>query len=179
MYNSIINTLNEMPETSLKSTSHLLYTIRYLYRKNKDQIIFSYIQNKAYQYISNSFYKSGKSLKNLTHQNKQLKQNVKKLQQSKDHIIHKVQQLNGSVVQLKCKQHQYISQIHAIAKHLPELKANDMKAVIKNLIMQNNKEYNLEFIKLITQVSQIEQTSFATVVTSIKTIFNFLTGNNT
>ena len=67
-----------------------------------------------------------------------------------------------------------ISQIHATAKQL-ELKDNNLKTVIRNLIKQNKKEYSFDFIKLTVQVSQIGQMFFTTAAESIKTIFNFLT----
>lgn len=62
VYNTIVNTLKDMFETDLKSTSYLLCTMRYLYGKNKDQIISPYTQNKAIQYVSKSLYKPRKSL---------------------------------------------------------------------------------------------------------------------
>lgn len=178
-YNSIINTLNEMSETNLKSTSHLLRTMRYPRGQNKNQIISPYIQNKAFNYISDSLYKSGKSSDQLNYQNKQLQKNVKKLQRSNNRIVHKVQQLGGTVGQLRRKQRRYISQIRAKAKQPPELKDKDIKTVIRNLIMKNNKEYNFKFMKLATQVSQIGQTSFIAAAENIKTVFNFLTGDDT
>ena len=178
VYNMIINTLNDMPETDLKSVFHLLHTMRYPHGKNKDRVISPYIQNKASQYISNSLYKPGKSLNVLSHQNKQLKQNIKKLQQSNDRVTHKVRKLNGSIVQFKHKHYKHISQIHATTKCSPKLKVNDMKMIIQNLIKQNKKEYNSDFVKLATQVSQIGQMSFNTAAESIKTIFNFLTGTD-
>ncbi|CAG8825603.1 21998_t:CDS:1, partial [Cetraspora pellucida] len=69
----------------------------------------------------------GKSIHALNHNNKQLKQKVKKLQQSRDRVIHKVQKLNGSVVQFKCKHRQRISRIRAMARRPPELKKDDIK----------------------------------------------------
>jgi len=86
-------------------------------------------------------------------------------------MVHKVQSLNGSIVQFKRKHRQYISKIHAIATKQP----HDMKTTIQNLIKQNKKEYNSDFVKLTTQVSQIGQISFTTAAKSITTIFNFLT----
>src|SRR5438067_9213803 len=86
----------------------------------------------------------------------------------------KVRKLNGSIVQFKRKHRQCISQIHATAKQI-ELKDNNLKTVIRNLIKQNKKEYSLDFIKLTVQVSQIGQMFFTTAAESIKTIFNFLT----
>ncbi|CAG8633860.1 4351_t:CDS:1 [Cetraspora pellucida] len=178
-YNTIVNTLKDISEMDLKSVSHLLCTIRYPHRKNEDHIISPYLQKKAFQYISDSLYKPGKSLELLNNQNKQLKKDNKKLQQSKDCITHKVWQLNGSIVQFKHKHHHHISRIYAVAKCPPELKDNDLKAIIRNLIKQNKKEYNSDFIKLIIQVSQIGQISFNTAAESIKIIFNFLTGDET
>ncbi|CAG8585340.1 16629_t:CDS:1 [Cetraspora pellucida] len=80
IYNMIIDSLKDMSKKDLQSISYLLCTIRYLYRKNKDHIISFYIQNKTFEYISKSLYKSGKSLDELNHQNKQLKQDIQKLQ---------------------------------------------------------------------------------------------------
>ncbi|CAG8835069.1 662_t:CDS:1, partial [Cetraspora pellucida] len=74
IYNTIIHTLNIMPEMDLKSTSHLLRTMKYSHEKNKDQIFSPYIQKKASNYISDSLYKPGKSIHALNHNNKQLKQ---------------------------------------------------------------------------------------------------------
>ncbi|CAG8751564.1 6611_t:CDS:2, partial [Cetraspora pellucida] len=96
----------------------------------------------------------------LNNQNKQLKKSIKKLQKSKDRMTHKVQQLNGSVIQLKHKHHHHISRVRAVTKRPPELKDNDLRT-------------------LTVQVSQIGQMSFNTAAESIKTVFNFLTGDNT
>ena len=177
-YNAIVNMLNNMSETDLKHAFHLLQTMRYPYGKNKDQVISPYIQNKAFQYISNSLYKPGKSVNALNDQNKQLKQNIKKLQRVNDRVTHKVRKLNGSIVQFKHKHHQHVSQIHATAKR-PKVKNNDLKTMIRNLVKQNKKEYSSDFIKLTIQVSQIGKISFNTAAASIKTVFNFLTGDNT
>ncbi|CAG8772554.1 13129_t:CDS:1, partial [Ambispora leptoticha] len=98
---------------------------------------------------------------------------------SKKNMVHKVQQLSGSVVQLRRKHHQHISKICATTKCPPELKTNDMKMIINKLICQNKKEYNIGFMKLTTRVSQINQISFNTAAESINTIFNFLTGDDT
>ncbi|RIB23519.1 hypothetical protein C2G38_2171015 [Gigaspora rosea] len=141
-----------MSETDLKSTSHLLRTMRYPYGKNKDQIILLYIQNKAIQYVYNSLYKPGKSLETLNNENKQLKKENKKLQQSKNRATHKVRQLSGSIVQFKCKHRHHISRIRAVAKCPPELKDNDLMTVPKSYILKcelfqnwlNDFELNIE-----------------------------------
>ncbi|CAG8543892.1 5561_t:CDS:2 [Cetraspora pellucida] len=158
IYNMITNTLKDMPENDLKLVSHFLHTIKYSYGKNKDRIISPYLQKKAFNYISNSLYKPGNSHELLNNQNKQLKKSIKKLQKSKDCMTHKVR---------------------AVAKRRSELKDNDLRTIIRNLIKQNKKEYNTDFVKLTIQVSQIGQISFNTAAESIKTVFNFLTGNNT
>ncbi|CAG8656590.1 19152_t:CDS:1, partial [Cetraspora pellucida] len=89
-YNAIINTIKELPKFNLKSVFSLLCTIRYLYGKNKDQIISSYLQNKASQYLLNSLYKPKQSFDQLSSQNKQLKYDLNKLEQSKKNIVQKV-----------------------------------------------------------------------------------------
>ncbi|CAG8757691.1 14225_t:CDS:1, partial [Acaulospora morrowiae] len=153
--------------------------MRYSHGKNQDQIISPYIQKKASDYISDTLYKPGKSINELNHNNKQLKQKVQKLQRSEDRVIHKVRKLNGSVAQFKRKHHQCISQTRAVARHPPELKDDDIKAMIRNIVKKNKKEYSTDFIRLTLQVSQIGQTSFNTIAASINTIFNFLMGDDT
>lgn len=123
-----------MPETDLKSTSHLLRTMKYSHGKNKDRIASPYIQQKVSNYISESLYKPGKSIHALNHNSKQFKQKIQKLQQSKDRVIHKVRKLNGSVVQFRGKHCQCISRIRAMARRPPELKEGNLKTVIKNMV---------------------------------------------
>ncbi|CAG8625012.1 9541_t:CDS:1, partial [Ambispora gerdemannii] len=123
-YNKIIHTLNVMPETDLKSTSHLLRTMKYSHGKNKNQIISSYIQKKASNYVSDSLYKPEKSIHALSHNNSNRKfKNYK----SKNHVIYKIRKLNSSVAQFKRKHCQHISRIRVMARHPPELKDDDIK----------------------------------------------------
>ncbi|RIB05311.1 hypothetical protein C2G38_2219965 [Gigaspora rosea] len=122
VYKTIINTLKDMSETDLKSTSHLLPC---------------------------------KLLETLNGENKQLKKENKKLQQSKNRATHKVRQLSGSIMKFKRKHRHHISQIRAVAKCPPELKDNDLKTIIRNLIKQNKKDYNKNFINLTLQTNQV------------------------
>ncbi|CAG8835312.1 9215_t:CDS:1, partial [Cetraspora pellucida] len=127
---------------------------------DKGNLISSFLQKKALNFINSSLYKSEQDLDSLIQINKTLQKKINKLENLNSKKSHKIRQLVGTLSQYKRKHNQHISSVCAAAHKPPIIDSRSLKSSIQSLIMKNKYEYKTQFINMTTQVSQIGQMSF-------------------
>ncbi|CAG8510138.1 14893_t:CDS:2 [Cetraspora pellucida] len=117
-----------------------------IFDEKDEQCTMFFPLESASQYISDSLYKPGESVQELSHNNKQLKNKIQKSQ-------HKVRKLNSSIAQFKHKCRRHVSQIHAVTQCPLELKGNDIKTkdlqhcnsdTVSQALVESCAKYNLD-----------------------------------
>jgi hypothetical protein len=175
----LMKIIKELPDSQLKPAANLLNIMQYSKGPNKGNLLSPFLQNKALNFINNSFYKAGQDLDSLIQNNKALQKQVIQLEHSNVKKNHKVKQLIGTLSQYKRKQHQHISKVRAAARKPLLANSQSLKESIKAIIMKNKHHYTTNFINMATQVSQIGQMSFHDTAQTIQLILGFLTGEST
>ncbi|CAG8791008.1 43053_t:CDS:1, partial [Gigaspora margarita] len=97
----LISTIWQLDDKELASVSNLISIMRYSKGPNKGKIILPYLQQKACNYLSQSFYKHKSDYHSLQSSNLKLGKKNKKLDQKNNELIKRTQSLGAKTQHLK------------------------------------------------------------------------------
>jgi hypothetical protein len=122
--------IDELLETEVKPTNHLLNNMRYPKGKKQGQVLSIHLQNKAVEYVTSSIYKPNSSVVALDKKNAILKKEVKRLEKKNSNALHQIKSLGGKLGRIKKKQTKQIAKIHANARRKKSLSGNTIKSYL-------------------------------------------------
>lgn len=171
----LISSIQQLPDEEVKAANHLITTMRYPKGSNEGKLISPYLQNKAYEHISQSLYKHQRSINSLQETNNKMEAKIKQLQQKNDHLIRRTQSLGIHVRHLRNQKSKHISEIRSLVRQ-SHISDDTFKRKIKSIFKTNKREYSSSTIWLATSISQIGQLSMHSTVECIKLIYEYLIG---
>ncbi len=172
----LISTIQQLPDKDIHPTSNLISIMRYPRGTNEGNIISPYLQQKAYDYLNQSFYKHHSTHQFLKDSNSKLEKNNKKLHQKNQTLIKRTQSLGAKVQHLQSQKSQHIAEIRSLVRRSNHITDTEFRKKIKSIFKINNREYTSNTIWLATSISQVGQTSLRSTVECMRLVYEFLIG---
>ncbi|CAG8497842.1 12725_t:CDS:2 [Dentiscutata erythropus] len=152
----VIKDFNDLNDDDFNLMIKQIKEIREIYRinneagKQKGEIYSTYLQLKAAEFINSELYKKT-SLR--------------------------IQSLSMQVTCAKKKQKKHISKIRSAIQKAKQVQPNQFHHMAKKLFKKNKKVYTAEFVKLVTDISNMGVISIQASVDCTKAMYKFLTGD--
>jgi hypothetical protein len=150
--------------------------MRYPKGPNKGKIYSPYLQNKAYESITQTLYKHQPTFKSLQESNSKLKTDLKKLNRKNKALIKKTQSLGAQNKHLHDQKSKHISEIRSLVRSSHQTNDVEFQKQIKSIFKDNKRNYTSNTIWLATSISQVGQMSLHSTVECMKLIYEFLIG---
>ncbi|CAG8757121.1 546_t:CDS:1 [Racocetra persica] len=174
--NDIIIHACNLLDQQLFNVLSLFQTMTYSQEINKGEIISTYLQTKACNFIDASLYQQGHTIIMLELENKNLIQENQRLKKDKLKIYTQLRSFSKQVARTKQLKQRQVSKIHSSIRKAKKIWPAQFRCAANKLFKINKKEYNASFVKLATDISNIGQTSIYVTVKCTRAIYQFLTG---
>ncbi|CAG8753020.1 36453_t:CDS:2, partial [Racocetra persica] len=142
---------------------------------NKGEIISTYLQKKAHEFVDASLYKPNNTIGSLELKNKNLNYKIQSLKRNKFTTNALLRSFSIKVARAKNSKQKQISKIRSAIRKANKIRLAQFQRVANKLFKINNKEYNAKFVKLAADISNIDQTSIYATVECTKIIYQILT----
>ncbi|CAG8804563.1 17091_t:CDS:1 [Racocetra persica] len=166
----------DLPDSQVRNASALFQTMLYSQGNHKGEIVSTYLQNKACEFIDISLYKNNHNIaiNALKLKNKNLRQENRRLKRYKSSFT--TRSLSVRIARAKQFKRKQISKIRSSIRKSKKIHLIQFQQAVTKLFKFNNNEYNARFVKLATDISTIGRTSIRATVKCTKAIYQFLTG---
>lgn len=144
---------------------------------NQGKIVSPYLQQKAYDHITQTYYKHHSSYQCLQDSKSELKKKNQQLHQKNQVLIIKQSQSLGAKTQhLQSQKSKHISEIHSLVQRSSQITDTEFKKKVKSMFKINNQEYTSNTVWLATSILQVGQILLHTTVECMRLFYEFLIG---
>lgn len=174
----LMNKINRFPEKQVFSCSKLLEIMIYPDGDHKGEIISPYLQKKAMNLLLLTLGKPESSAHEIENKIKSIEKKNKILTKKNESITSNHKSLAIKIKKQEKNKDLYISRIRSMVSKRKYLSKKEIHKGIKKMVKENKHTYTPEFIALVTQMSNIGQSSLSSTVQCTKEFFTFLTGDS-
>ncbi|CAG8776801.1 24071_t:CDS:2, partial [Racocetra persica] len=153
--NDIFMRVCNLPDQQIFNALNLFQTMIYSQGIYKGEIISTYLQKKACEFIVVSLYQHNHTINVLELKISNLKKENQLLKKNRYAINNKFHSLSAQIIKAKQSKIRQTSKIRSSIRKAKKIRPVQFRRAVNRLFRVNNKEYSAKFVKLATNIKNI------------------------